>query len=103
MSNQSKNEGLINFLASVLKKPENQVSPENTNDINLLSSSMIILSEEIRQIQETIELLTKAITNQNSAINDLYTVQEFLLKQIKASISNDLPSIKKPKNDDKPN
>jgi hypothetical protein len=104
-SNQSKNESLLNFLTSVLKKTEKEEKP---NEISILTASVTILASELKQMAETVDLLITAVGNQNKAISDLYTVQEFLLKQLKSDIASvgteevSLPSINKTKKE-KPN
>lgn len=103
-SNQSKNESLLNFLTSVLKKSDKDEKP---NEVSILAASVTILANELKQMSETVDLLITAVSNQNKAISDLYTVQEFLLKQLKADISaqapgDTLPPISKTKKE-KPN
>lgn len=103
-SNQSKNENLLNFLTSVLKKTDKEVKPD---EVSILAASVTILAEELKKVTETVDLLITAVSNQNKAISDLYTVQEFLLAQVKADITatstgDSLPPINKTKKD-KPN
>jgi len=103
MSNQpprsEKNEGILEFLTSILKK-----SADIPQDVSLLTTAVSMLTEQMLQVLKSIESIVVAIDNQNKAINDLYTVQEFLLKQIKPDLGADssLPSMNKPK-PDKPN
>jgi len=103
MSNQpprsEKNEGILEFLTSILKK-----SADIPQDVSLLTTAVSMLTEQMLQVLKSIESIVVAIDNQNKAINDLYTVQEFLLKQIKPDLGADssLPSMNKSK-PDKPN
>ena len=94
-----KNDGILAFLTSILKK-----SADIPQDVSLLTSAVSMLTEQLMQVIRSIESIVIAIDNQNKAINDLYTVQEFLLKQIKPDmgIDSSLPSISKAK-PDKPN
>lgn len=95
-----KNDGILAFLTSVLKK-----STDIPQDVSLLTSAVSVLTEQLVQVLKTIESIVVAIDNQNKAINDLYTVQEFLLKQQtkpEPGIDSSLPSVNKVK-PDKPN
>jgi asparagine synthetase A len=104
-NNQSKNDGLINFLTSVLKKGD-ETQDKKDAEFAMLAASVSILAEELKQIASSVELLISAVANQNKAISDLYTVQEFLLKQMKLDLSapeeTKLPDINKVKRE-KPN
>lgn len=103
-NNQSKNEGLLNFLTSVLKKDPDESESEKTSKISILSASVSIIATELKQLAESIDLLITAVANQNKAISDLYTVQEFLLKNMKNSVEAEskLPDLNKTKRE-KPN
>ena len=99
-SNQPpKNEGLLTFLSAILKK-----SSETPQEIGLLATAVSMLSEQLTQVVRSVEAIITAIDNQNKAISDLYTVQEYMLKQMKPDLGLDasLPAVKKPK-PDKPN
>ena len=104
-NNQSKNDGLINFLTSILKKGEED-QDKKASEFSMLAASVSILAQELKKIADSVDLLITAVANQNKAISDLYTVQEFLLKQTKVDLSapeeNKLPEINKVKKE-KPN
>lgn len=102
-TNNQKNEGLINFLTSILKK--NEEGAQKPNETSILAASVSIIANELKQIAQSVELLITAVANQNKAISDLYTVQEFLLKQMKNEVeleANKLPDLNKIKRE-KPN
>jgi hypothetical protein len=94
-----KNEGLLTFLTTLLKK-----SADLPQDVDMLSKAVALLAQQITQIMKSMESIISAIDNQNKAISDLYTVQEFLLKKIKADtdLDSSLPAVKKTKTE-KPN
>jgi hypothetical protein len=95
-----KNEGLLSFLTTVLKK-----SSELPQDVDMLSKAVSILAQQLAQVMKSLESIISAIDNQNKAISDLYTVQEFLLKKLRtdsADLESSLPTINKPKTE-KPN
>lgn len=94
-----KSDGLLAFLTSILKK-----SAELPQDVSMLSTAVSMLAEQLVQVMKSIESIIVALDNQNKAIGDLYTVQEFLLKQLKPDLGLDssLPTINKSK-PDKPN
>jgi hypothetical protein len=92
-----KNDGLLNFLTTVLKK-----SADSSESFATLVSSVELLAEQLKYVTKSIESIVVALQNQNAAIMDLYTVQEFLLKKEKIQDVEMLPQIKKPK-DEKPN
>lgn len=99
------NDGVLNFLSSILKKSEEgqKVSPQ---EVEALAAGVRILSHEMKSITQTIELMLTAIQNQNNAISELYTVQEFVLKKIKDETETKLDTVLevKPKNKpEKPN
>lgn len=98
-NNSEKNDGILAFLTSILKK-----SADLPQDVNMLSAAVSILTDQLTQVIRSIGHIVTAIDNQNKAIQDLYTVQEFLLKQLKSDLGMDssLPSIGKTK-PDKPN
>lgn len=98
-NNNEKNDGILAFLTSILKK-----SADLPHDVSILSAAVTILTDQLTQVIRSIEHIVTAIDNQNKAIQDLYTVQEFLLKQLKpdSGIDSSLPTIGKTK-PDKPN
>ena len=83
------NDGILNFLNSILKNMSDlkEVKPE---EIAVLTASIKILAEEMKHITMSIELLLTAVQQQNTAISELYTVQEFVLKQLKTEIDDKL-------------
>jgi hypothetical protein len=100
-NNQQKNDGFLNFLTSVLKKEDGQEKPKETS---ILTASVAIIASELKQLASSVDMLVTAVANQNKAISDLYTVQEFLLKNLKNDIEleSKLPDINKTKRE-KPN
>jgi len=98
-SSKEKNEGILAFLTSILKK-----SADLPQDVSMLSTAVSILTEQLMQVIRSLEHIVTAIDNQNKAIQDLYVVQEFLLKQMKSdhSVDSSLPNMVKTK-PDKPN
>jgi len=94
-----KNDGLLTFLTTLLKK-----SAELPQDVDMLSKAVSILAQQIAQVMKSLESIISAIDNQNKAISDLYTVQEYLLKKLKADsdLESSLPAVGKPKTE-KPN
>ena len=64
-----------------------EVKPE---EIAVLTASIKILAEEIKHITMSIELLLSAVQQQNTAISELYTVHEFVLKQLKTEVDDKL-------------
>jgi len=86
-----------------LKK--NEGDSDKPTETSILAASVSIIANELKQIAESVELLITAVANQNKAISDLYTVQEFLLKQMKNGLESEeqkLPDINKSKRE-KPN
>lgn len=107
--NKQKNEGLINFLTSILKK--NESSTVRPTETSILAASISILAVELKKIAESVDYLVKAVANQNNAIDsqnsailEIYTVQEFMLKKMKSEIESEqkIPDINKSKRE-KPN
>lgn len=94
-----KNEGLLTFLTSLLKK-----NADLPQDVDMLSKAVAILAQQITQLMKSLESIISAIDSQNKAISDLYTVQEYLLKRLKtdSDLESSLPTISKPKTE-KPN
>jgi hypothetical protein len=94
-----KNEGLLTFLTTLLKK-----SADLPQDVDLLTKAVSILTHQLSQVMKSLESIISAIDNQNKAISDLYTVQEYLLKKLKTDSDMDsgLPSMTKTKTE-KPN
>lgn len=101
-NNQQKNDGLLNFLTSILKKEEGPEKPKEATSI--LTASVAIIASELKQLASSVDMLVTAVANQNKAISDLYTVQEFLLKNLKQDVEleSKLPDINKTKRE-KPN
>jgi hypothetical protein len=85
-----------------LKKSE--ADSDKPNDLSILAASITIIANELKQIAQTVDHLITAVANQNKAISDLYTVQEFLLKQMKNELETEskLPDLNKAKKE-KPN
>lgn len=83
------NEGILNFLNSILKNMSDlkNVTPE---EVAVLTASVKILTEEMKHVSRSVELLLTAVQQQNIAINELYTVQEFVLKQLKTEAESGL-------------
>jgi hypothetical protein len=80
-------------------------SSELPQDVDMLSKAVSILAQQLAQVMKSLESIISAIDNQNKAISDLYTVQEFLLKKLRtdsADLESSLPTINKPKTE-KPN
>ena len=99
-----KNEGLLNFLTTVLKKTA-EIPEDVTKNVEILTASVKILAEELKTLTNSVELIVTTVQNQNTAITELYTVQEFILKQMKKStdgLDTALPDPNKTKID-KPN
>lgn len=101
-NNQQKNDSLLSFLTSILKKEEGPEKPKETTSI--LTASVAIIASELKQLASSVDMLVTAVANQNKAISDLYTVQEFLLKNLKKDVEleSKLPDINKTKRE-KPN
>jgi hypothetical protein len=100
------NDAILNFLNSILKNMSDlkDVTPE---EVAVLTASVKILAEEMKHIARSVELLLTAVQQQNTAISELYTVQEFVLKQLKNEVEDKLetslsPSTPKAKKE-KPN
>lgn len=85
-----------------MKKSEGD--PEKPSETSILAASVSIIANELKQIAQSVELLITAVANQNKAISDLYTVQEFLLKKVKNEVEAEskLPDLNKTKRE-KPN
>ncbi len=85
-----------------MKKSE--ADSDKPNDLSILAASITIIANELKQIAQTVDHLITAVANQNKAISDLYTVQEFLLKQMKNELETEskLPDLNKAKKE-KPN
>ena len=84
---------------------KNEEGAQKPNETSILAASVSIIANELKQIAQSVELLITAVANQNKAISDLYTVQEFLLKQMKNEVeleANKLPDLNKIKRE-KPN
>lgn len=83
---------------------KNEDDTQKPNETSILAASVSIIANELKQIAQSVELLITAVANQNKAISDLYTVQEFLLKQMKNGLETEqkLPDINKTKRE-KPN
>lgn len=96
-SQPPKNDGLLNFLSSILKK-----TTEENKEFNVLVASVTYVAEQVKDLTKTVELMITAVHNQNKAISDLYTVQEYLLNRVKQDQEMVLPETPKNKNQ-KPN
>lgn len=97
-SQPPKNDGLLNFLSTLLKK-----TSEDNKEFNILVTSVTYIAEQVKDLTKTVELMITAVHNQNKAINDLYTVQEYLLTRVKGPEQDiSLPDTSKSKNQ-KPN
>lgn len=83
---------------------KNEDDTQKPNETSILAASVSIIANELKQIAQSVELLITAVANQNKAISDLYTVQEFLLKQMKNEVEMEakLPDLNKVKRE-KPN
>lgn len=108
-TNNQKNDGFLNFLTSILKKEETSNSQsdkpvDRPKETSILTASVAIIASELKQLAASVDMLVTAVANQNKAISDLYTVQEFLLKNLKNDIEleSKLPEINKTKRE-KPN
>ena len=94
-----KNEGVIALLGSILKK-----SVELPEDVSLLANAVSNLADELKTLSKTVSMMATAIYQHSTAINEIFTVQEFILKQMKIDgTDTQLPDLKKSKPEDKPN
>jgi hypothetical protein len=92
--NQTKNEGLISFIASVIKK-----SADLPQDVSLLAGSVKILANELSRLSQHVLSISLAVKNHNAAINDLIEVQNYILKHMSQSVSSEqkMPDLHKEK------
>lgn len=100
MQEKAKNDSLLSFLTTVLKK-----SAELPEDVSLLAGSVKILSDKLLSVTNTLTLLSATIQEHSIAINELYAIQAALLQQAKSQNTGTdakLPSLNKTKSD-KPN
>lgn len=100
MQEKTKNDGLMSFLATVLKK-----SAELPEDVSLLAGSVKILSDKLLSVTNTLSLLAAAIQEHSIAINELYATQSVMLQQMKTQntgVDSKLPDLNKVKSE-KPN
>lgn len=90
---------MLAFLTSVLKR-----SVDLPEDVNILTTAVSSLARELQYLAKAVAMLTVTVQKHNTAISDLYTMQDFILKQIKPASSTDtkLPSLNKDKTQ-KPN
>jgi hypothetical protein len=101
------NDGISNFLNSILKKSTATPSEISPEEFAVLVTSVKIIAQELQSVTRSVELIINAVEQQNKAISELYTVQEFVLKQLKNEVEDKLetslsPSTPKAKKE-KPN
>lgn len=99
MQEKTKNEGLLSFITTVLKK-----SADLPSDVSILAASVKILSERLQTIASSVAILAKSVQEHNAAIDELYSMQAFVLQQLKSQqgVDSKLPTLNKTKSD-KPN
>lgn len=100
MQEKTKNDGLMSFLTTVLKK-----SAELPEDVSLLAGSVKILSDKLLSVTNTLSLLAATIQEHSIAINELYAIQSVMLQQMKTQntgVDSKLPDLNKAKSE-KPN
>lgn len=73
---------MLAFLTSVLKR-----SMELPEDLTLLTESVKSLAEEVKYLTSLIVTMATTLQKHSEAIDDLYSVQEFILKNLKGSSS----------------
>ena len=88
-----KNDSMLSFLTSVLKR-----SVDLPEDVSLLSAGIKVIAEELKFLTQAVTSLATTVQKHNEAISDIYSVQEFILKQLKPSSGGTtLPPINKDK------
>lgn len=98
MQEKTKSEGLLSFLATVLKK-----SADIPADLTMLASAVKVLSERVASLASTTSVLLKTVKDHNAAIAELYSLHAFVLQQMKSQgVDSKLPTLNKTKSD-KPN
>ena len=76
--NQTKNEGLLSFIASVIKK-----SADLPQDVSLLAGSVKILATELSRLSQSVLAISTAVKQHNVAINQIVEVQNYILSTMK--------------------
>lgn len=98
MQEKTKNDGLLSFITTVLKK-----SVDLPPDVNILAASVKLLSERMQTIANSVAVLAKSVQEQNAAIVELYSMHVVVLQHLKAQhADSNLPTLNKVKSD-KPN
>lgn len=93
MEQKSKNESLMNFLTTLLRR-----SADLPEDIKTMVESTKKLSEELIKLSKTVATLVVTVYDHSAAINDLYNVQLFILQQLKSQgIETKVPDPRKDK------
>lgn len=99
MEQKTKSEGFFSFLSNAIKKE--LILPQQ---IKFIIDNLKIISEEIHRVSKSISSLTAVVQEHSSAINELYNVQLFLLRQIKSqNIGTETLDIDIKNKPDKPN
>ena len=84
-------DGISKFLNSILKQSATDMKDEiSTDDFSVLVTSVKILAQELQSITRSVELIINAMEQQNAAIGEIYSVQEFVLKQLKSEAESNL-------------
>lgn len=95
---QPKPEGVLALLGAIIKN-----SVDLPDDVSLLATGLKTLAEEVKQITKTLTAIASALHSHSIAINELFTVQEIVLKQLKLDLNDTkLPDLSKDKSQ-KPN
>lgn len=91
--------GILSLLSSIIKKSIDV--PEETS---MLSSSVKILATEITKITQSVIKLSKMVQDHHEAIEQLYTVQAFIVSNMKpmSGVDSQFPELHKEKSE-KPN
>lgn len=76
MKENQKSDGLIAFLSSLLKKSE-----EVPSDVGILMGSIRVLTDKLKDVAESVTLLAIALEEHNKAIEELYNVQEMIVRK----------------------
>ena len=96
-----KNESLLAFLTSVLRK-----AAEGTEEQGSFATGLSAIAEEVKYLTKAVSMLASAVQRHNVAISELYASQEFIIQQLKpassSSVDTKLPSLNKDKSE-KPN
>jgi len=93
---QTKNEGLLNFIATVIKK-----SADLPQDVDLLVASVKILTNELTRLSQRVLSITNTLQQHSQAINEIVRVQQFILDNMKNGPKSDanFPPLNKEKSD----